>query len=135
LDLLINSKLKTRMREKLNPIRLLEIWGWPADHISFNPSLKESEADFFRARGSSHDGTVYFSTLNLQELLIGLVNKKSFSRKNPPIKGKIVIDIKYQVGFIKLAIVFGKINIAGGCYPGQRDRCRISVKCEYIYKE
>ncbi len=120
-------------KQKLNPLDWIKSWNCNINHISFNPNLKESDADFYKTSGSAHDGTMIFTRQNIEKLLIDLANKQSSSVKNPPDSKKNWIDIKYEVGFIKLATVFGKVDLPIGRYPGQRERCRISVKCHYVY--
>ena len=42
-------------------------------------------------------------------------------------------EIKYTVGKISIAMVFGRVTLGGNTFPGQKERIRIPVKCEYIY--
>ena len=120
-------------REKLNPLKLMNEWGWDTKHIKFNPDLKESERDFFRNRRCTHDGTSVFTKQMLQDLLVDLANMKCSSNKNPPDKERQLIGINYELGFIKKAAVFGTVNLLAGCYPGMRESATISIKCDYIY--
>ena len=124
---------KNYQKTKFNPLVLINRLGWKCDHISFNPALKHSEHDFFRIRGSSHDGTFIFTYEILEMLLSDLANMQSFSLKNPPADDKKLIGIKYELGWIKLATVFGTVDLPCGRVPGQRERARVSVKCEYVY--
>ena len=122
---------KNYKREKINPIDFMKKYGINKDisHIKFNPNLKNSESDFFRVKGSKHDGTMFFTFENIGNLLGVLILQESFSKKNPPDSNKDLISINYEIGYIKIATIFGQFN----GFFGQRERCRINVKCEYVY--
>ena len=101
-------------KQKINPVELMNSWGWEVDHITFNPNIKESDCGFFRHRRATHDGTLIFTQEMLQNLLLPLANKEKYSKKYPPVDWKLVKDIHYQVGFIKLAMVFGEVDLPVG---------------------
>lgn len=122
----------------LNPLEILKNWVGVDEedisHISFNPSLKESEADYHRSAGSSHDSTLIFTIQSLGRLFYPLCASESSSILNPPDPTKKLKRIRYEIGNLKWAQVFGTVNICGGKYPGLSERMRISVKCYYDYE-
>jgi hypothetical protein len=113
----------------INPIEMMKGFGWPADHITVDDSIKP---DYQIIRNVAHDGTVVFEVELLQNVLINLAQKSSYYKKTPPDFGKIK-DVKYTVTNLRLATVFGNVDLPAGNYPGEKQRARIGVKCEYIY--
>ena len=122
-------------KEKHNPIELIKTF-WPnanVEHITYDPKLKKGEYNVIRQCGG--DGTLAFTLEMLQKGLIDIVNGHSFFKKTEPDWGKVKY-IKYTVGDIKHATVYGMIKLKCSKtqkYPGQRERIRMPVKCEYIY--
>jgi hypothetical protein len=117
-------------REIYNPMDILKkYFKNEPEHIKYNPDLK---GDYEIIRQCQHDGTAIFTIELMGEVLKNLVNKESFYKPVPPDFEKIK-DIKYEVGPLRIATVFGNVELPAGCYPGEKQRARIAVKCEYIY--
>lgn len=122
-------------REKHNPLNLIKNF-WPdadATHIKYDPNLKKGDFNIIRQSGG--DGTLIFTLEMLQEGLINLMNKQSFPTSNEPDWEKLK-DITYTLGDMKHATVFGMIFLKCSKthkYPGQKERIRMPVKCEFIY--
>jgi hypothetical protein len=120
-----------------NPIDLIANF-WPnanINHITYDPKLKKG--DFNVIRQSGGDGTLTFTLEMLEKGLIGIVNMQSFCTSKEPKDWSKVKAIKYTVGSMRHAIVFGMLELKCSKdrkYPGQRERIRMPVKCEYIYK-
>ena len=124
------------MKQRHNPIDLIkEFWpGASVDHITYDPDMKNGEYDIIRQSGG--DGTVMFTMEMLQKGLIGIANANSYYRLTEPEDWSKVKQIKYTVGPMRHVTVFGMIYLACSKdrkYPGQRERIRMPVKCEYIY--
>lgn len=117
-------------RERINPLELMKKWDWDTPHIEFEPFFK---GNLSINRQVSHDGTFVFYQEILQDTLIRLANKETY-KKNDYTKNKAIVDIKYTIGWLYLFTVYGQVKIAGGTYPGMKQRTRLSVKCEYIYE-
>ena len=117
-------------KEYHNPIDLIEKW-WPeADisHIEYDPDMKKGEYQIVRQSGG--DGTMLFTIQMLQEALIPLVNMSSFYKPKAPKSWGNIKGIKYRIGPIKHATVFGMIKLRCSKthkYPGQKERVRIPV--------
>tara|TARA_R110000751_G_scaffold152946_5_gene258118 strand:- start:1313 stop:1708 length:396 start_codon:yes stop_codon:yes gene_type:complete len=130
------SKFK---RERHNPIDLMKQW-WPdvdISHITYDPSMKPSERQYWRMGNSASDGTKIFTIEMLQKSLLPLLNGTSTYRPEEPKDWSTVKGINYTIGNISHAIVYGMIYL--DCsktqkYSGQRERVRIPVRCEYVYK-
>lgn len=121
-------------RERHNPIDMIKYF-WPTadvSHITYDPSLRKGDFDIIRQ--SSHDGTLIFSDEIIQNTVITLANMQAYHASRPP-DWDMLDHIKYVVGDLKIAIVYGTVDLPAGRYPGQKERTRIPVKCEYIYKE
>lgn len=119
-------------RQKLNPIELMKSLGWEIKHITFNPGLKQGDADIYIGRGSTHDSTMCFTLENLQRCLIPVANNQTYCKKHT-IDFERLKHIEYEIGYVKIATVFGLVNIPAGRFPGQKERIRMSVKCKYVY--
>ena len=123
-------------KERNNPIELIKNL-WPeanVDHITYDQNLKSGDYDIVRQSGG--DGTLLFTLEMLKKGLIGIVNANSFFKLTEPDWSKIK-GIKYTIGKIRHVTVFGMIKLR--CsekrkYEGLRERIRMPVKCEYIYK-
>ena len=124
-------------RDYHDPIKLIKMY-WPdADigHIEYDPDMKPSEAEYYKIKQSTHDGTMLFTHELLQELLVSLVNMSTHYTPTEPKDFSKVEKIKYKIGKIRHSIVFGMVNINGRKMPGQKERVRLYVKCEYVFKE
>lgn len=116
-------------KQRLNPIELMNNWKWPTSHVSFDENLK---GDYQIIRGTSHDGTAIFEDELLQQTLINLASGTSFFKKDEPDFTRLK-EIRYTVGYLNLATVYGSVDLPAGNYPGEKQRARIAVKCEYVY--
>lgn len=124
-------------KEYYNPIELIERF-WPeanVDHIIYDPKLKKGDFNIIKQSGG--DGTLLFTLQMLQNGLIDIVNAKIGSTSNKPKDWSKVKSIKYTVGKMRHATVYGMTKLR--CsetrkYPGLRERITMPVKCEYIYK-
>lgn len=129
-------KIMNFTRQYHNPLELIEQWGRnnvDLSHIEYDPTLKHGQYSIIRQCG--HDGTLFFTVEMMQKALLPLINKQSYWKKNTPKNWDDVIDIRYKIGRMKHATVFGKVKLQCGTYPGQRERIRIPVICEIITKE
>lgn len=119
-------------RHYSNPLEIIEyLWpGAKVNHIIFDPELRKGDYDIIRQLG--HDGTFTFYYNLLGDVLINIVNMTSCTA-TPPDDWEDVIGIRYTVGRMKVSTVYGPINMKVGVFPGQKDRIRMPVKCEYIY--
>ncbi len=101
------------------------------EHITINPNLtKKTGAQYEIIRGSSHDGTLLFTCQLLAKCMEPVVNKKSYW-KGQNLEG--VKDVKYEIGVISMATVFGRVKVPAGEINGERQRVRMAVKCTLIY--
>lgn len=125
-------------KELHDPMELIKTW-WPdadVSHITYDPNMKAGDRDYWRIEQTGGDGTMTFTIEVLQKALIPLLNKSTFARKTEPKDWSKVRDIKYTIGKIRHVTVFGMILLRCSKthkYPGQRERVRIPVKCEYAY--
>jgi len=119
-----------------NPIKLIKTY-WPeADigHIEFDPEMGRADGEYCRIEQCGHDGTAMFTIEMLQRSLLPIVNKATHFKGTEPDWSKVK-DIRYKVGPICHAIIFGYLKLRcseSNKYPGQRERVRYPVKCEYI---
>lgn len=123
-------------KEILNPLELMARW-YPGrvDHIKFDSKLQKG--DYFMRRQSSHDGTASFTFQMFESAFLPLVNMSSVSKSTCPKNWEEVIAIRYTVGPMRHAKVFGKILLACSNthkYPGMRERISFPVVCEYLFK-
>lgn len=127
----MNSK-----KDKYDPIDLIKKW-WPdADisHITYDKDMKIGGGDYLRIEQSGGDGTLSHTIQMIQKSLLPILNKESFTRNNEPSDWSKVKDIKYVIGPISHATVFGMVNLrCGGSFSGQRERVRYPVKCDYEF--
>ena len=120
-------------KEYHNPIKLIHGY-WPhasTDHINYDPDMHQGEYNVIRETG--HDGTLLFTIAMLQKALVEIVNGWSFYKPTKPKNWSEVKYIKYTVGPIRHAIVFGKLQLSGKKMPGMKERIRMPVNCKYIY--
>ena len=123
-------------RERHNPVELIkEFWpDAPVNHITYDPEMLEGEYNVIRQTTS--DGTLAFTLEMLQRGLIEIVNMQSLCIPTKPKDWSKVKAIKYTLGKMRHATVFGNVNLPCSStrkYPGQRERIRMPVKCEYIF--
>ncbi len=122
-------------KEHHNPIYLINNF-WPqadVSHISYDPKMKRGEYNVIRQCGG--DGTMTFSIAMLQKGLIEIVNGQSYFKGTEPDWEKVK-SIKYTVGPMRHVTVYGMIKLKcskTNKYPGQRERIRMPVNCEYVY--
>ena len=119
-------------RDYINPLDLINSYWSDVDisHIEYDSDLKVKDSDYCRIEQGGHDGTLLFTIELLQKSLLPLLNKSTYHISVDMDKVK---DIKYKIGKIRLSTVFGMVNLRCGRYPGQVERVRIPVVCEYIY--
>lgn len=124
-------------RQKHNPLELIKQY-WPdadVSHIEFDPSLRRGKYSIIR--GSGGDGTLSFTTQMLQESLIPLLNMQSYYRPELPDDCNDIKAIKYRVGWMRHVTIFGMVYLKCSKdhkYPGQRERIRLPVISELVYR-
>lgn len=122
-------------REKHNPIELMKMW-WPdADlsHITYDPKMKASDREYWRIEESGGDGTLSFTIEMLQKALLPIINMCSTCKRTEPKDWRLVKGMKYTIGDMRHATVYGKVELrCGGKYHGQLERVRFPVRVEYI---
>lgn len=114
-----------------DPIELIKGW-WPnadVSHIEYDPGMKASDREYWRIEQSGGDGTLLFTIEMLQKALLPLINKTTSYKPTAP---DVPCDIRYTIGSMRHVTVFGIVELRCGRYPGQRERVRIPVRCEYI---
>lgn len=122
-------------RIKLNPLDVVrDQFGVELNHITYDPSLRKADCHYQVIRQTSHDGTLLFTHELLASALVEIANMHSYSKKLPPKDWDKVIAIKYTLGPLWLTTVYGRVNLPAGNYPGEKQRVRMSVVCEYIYE-
>ena len=127
----------TFSKQKHNPLELIKQY-WPdadVSHIEFDPTLKKGKYSIIRQSGG--DGTMLFTIQMLQEGLILLVNMQSMFKPDEPEDWSNVKAIKYKVGYMRHATVFGMIYLKCSKdhkYPGQRERIRLPVVSELVFR-
>lgn len=95
------------------------------EHITYNPALTRlNGAQFDMVRESKHDGSGNFTADMLRDSLGRLILKQVCDTR---LDRTGAIDIKYEVGTIRNAAVYGASSM--------RERMRIPVKCILIYPE
>lgn len=123
-------------RIKLNPVDVVrDQFGVELGHITYDPSLRKSECHYQVIRQTSHDGTLLFTHELLAKSLVEIAKMYSYSKKMPPKDWEKVIAIKYTLGPLWLTTVYGRVNLPAGSYPGEKQRVRMSVLCEYVYAD
>lgn len=126
-------------REFHNPIELIKEW-WPEaniDHITFDPSFKSKDRDYWRVASSGGDGTYQFTIDMLKKCLLPLVNKSTYYNKISEEDILRAVDIKYVIGKVWHARVYGMIYLRCSKdrkYHGLKECARIPVKCIFIYE-
>ncbi len=124
-------------KERHNPIELIKRF-WPdadTQHIIYDPTMKKGDYEIIRQSGG--DGTLLFTIQMLQEALLGILNMQSWFKLTEPNAWEKVKAINYTIGTMRHVTVYGMIYLKCSTthkYPGQRERIRMPVKCEYIMK-
>ena len=98
--------------------------------------MKAGDRDYWRIEQSGGDGTLIFTIKILQKALLPLLNKTTYYNQTPKADLDRAVDIKYKIGDMWHSTVSGMIYLKcskGHKYPGQKERVRIPVKCEYVY--
>ena len=124
-------------KKRINPFNVVK-YTWPeadVSHITLDPSLREG--DFQVIREMKSDGTLIFTQQLLQEALLNIVNGNSY-KVSEDVDWDNLLQIRYTVGEMRMATVYGLVHL--NCskttkYRGQRERVKMWVKCEYVYKE
>lgn len=95
-------------------------------HITFDPKV---DHQYRIIRSHSHDGTTMFTRDLLSGCMRRLFNRTThFKPMGPPPENHLPY---YTIGNIRHAMVFGKVNLPAGRYPGCRESFVIPVRCEY----
>ena len=134
----MNIYSKKFTKQHHDPIELMKSY-WPdADisHITYDENMKPSDRQYWRMWNIGGDGTLLFTIQMMQKCLLPLINGNCFYLPEGPEDWSKVKGIKYTIGRMSHATVFGMIKL--GCsndrkYPGQQERVRIPVKCEIVY--
>lgn len=122
-------------RIKLNPLDVVrDQFGVELNHITYDPSLRKADCHYQVIRQCAHDGTMMFTCDLLAETLHNLIKMESYAKKSPPNFSKLVA-IKYTVGPLWLSTVYGQVQLPAGTYPGEIQRTRMRVACEYVYAD
>jgi uncharacterized alpha/beta hydrolase family protein len=120
-------------REYINPIIFLKNLGFELpSHITINEKLsKRNVAQYEIIRQVSHDGTVVFTHNLLKDVLAPLWKKETYYKRD---NIDNVIDIRYEIGLISLATIYGKVKLPCGNVNGEKQRARVPVKTILIYE-
>lgn len=127
-------------RELHNPKELIAKL-WPdadSSHITYDENFNNADRDYWVRRQTGHDGTSIFTIQMFEKAFIELMNKQAAPTHRLPDPAKNLVDIKYVIGPMKHATVFGQVKL--GCsetnlYPGQKERVKMAVKVEYVYQD
>jgi len=114
--------VKLTHREWINPLECLKERGIDASEwLTFDPHVVPQ---YRIIRQQSHDGLVAFTEQMIGEVLDGLATRTSFYKPDgPPARPP-----KYIVGWLRLAVAYGKVDLPCGRYPGQRERITLPVR-------
>jgi len=123
--------------EILNPIEIMEGYGWKIPHVTFDSNLqkgRDSEGCEVHeiVRRSAHDGTLAFTIELLQISLIDLANKDLVCKEWKINIENLLRDIHYTIGNIHLVSTSGMVELPAGNFPGVIQEVRIPVKIKYI---
>lgn len=119
-------------RQYINPVAWLADLGVDCSHITYDPTLTPRSCEYRIRRGSTHDGTLAFTLDLIKEALRPIALKSSFYQTTEPADWSAIADVRYTVGPLRLAAVFGDVDLPVGRYPGQRERVSLPVRCEYV---
>lgn len=99
-------------------------------HVTFDP---EMEPQYHIRRGSTNDSTLILQIELIERALLPLINCETYYLPmGLPDEGFVP---QYTVGRIRLATVFGMVNLPCGRYSGQRQRLVIPVSVRYAPKD
>ena len=115
---------------RLNPIETIkefypsfEIPNW----ITYDKSINK-DFQYKIIRQCSHDGTRIFHYELIKKVLHNVLERSSFYKPNEStVEPTYPI---YQLGDIHVLIVYGRVDLSCGNYPGEKERIWIPVKCE-----
>lgn len=125
--------MKNWRREKINPLEFIKA-NWPdfdCSHITYDANFKRSSREYWIVRGGGHDGTQLFTWEMLRDAVAPLMLQQSCLKSKIP-DAEAGRGMRYVVGPMLLATVFGMVDLKCGRYPGQRERVRIPVICEVV---
>jgi hypothetical protein len=117
--------LFSHLRE--NPIKVIEHLypGYEkADYIIYDKKVN-TDFQYRIIRQYSHDGTFIFHKDLLYQVLNNLIMRTSYYKPTG-----YCPSIKYIVGDIHIITVYGKVDLACGRFPGEKERVWLPVKCE-----
>ncbi len=80
-------------------------------------------------REIKHVGTKAFEYDFMLNALMPLLQRNSHYRAEPPKENMLPV---YTVGQIKMATVYGQVDLPIGRYPGERQRIRIPVRVDWV---
>lgn len=119
----------------LDPLFLIRSkFGVECSFIRYDPGLKRSNSQYCIIRQVSHDGTLMFQNDLLIKTLRNLVERISYHKQNPPDPSRKLVGVNYVVGDLWLSTVYGTVKLGSGNFPGQSQRARIPVVCEWVYE-
>ncbi len=122
-------------RDYHDPMELIKQY-WPeadVSHIEYDPEMKAADREYWRIEGCGHDGTMMFTIEMLQKCLLPIVNMTTHFVPTEPSDASKLKAINYKIGKIRHVTVFGMVELRAGRYPGQKERVRLPVVCEYVY--
>lgn len=102
-------------------------------HIKYDQNVNENY-DYQVIRSSSHDGTMLFTMMLIDQALDALIGKKTYCTNtitNEELKQ--LTDIEYFIGDIRIETEYGMQDLPAGRYSGQTDTVYIPVRCKYIF--
>ncbi len=99
--------------------------------IKYDTDLWKGDYDI--VRGSKHDGTGLFTWQMYRKTLEPILNRVSYGKNEAP-DLEYIANIFYTIGPMRVSTVYGTIEINGLKMFGERQRVRMSVKCEYELK-
>lgn len=129
--------MTTWRREVINPVEALKAYfdAELPEHVTFNPDMKWSDRQYFRVAAESNDGTLSLSANCLARCIEPLIKMESYYKPTFPVNARNLIGIKYTIGMVYHAVVYGQVKLGCGECQGQRESYRIPVICEYVYGE
>lgn len=128
----------TSHRERLTPAECLRAMRWAGflkgdgeptlpEWITYDPSLVPQ---YHIRRGSAHDGTALFSVELIAKAFAPLLRRESYFKPMGDFDPSRELP-RYTIGPLRVAAVFGTVDIPAGRFPGQRERVSLPVRCEY----
>lgn len=95
-------------------------------HIVVDPKVKYQ---YRIIRHCDHDGTLLFSHDLIVKAMENLLCRTSYYRRDPIPEGMVP---RYTIGRIRIAAVFGMVDLKCGRYPGMRESVIIPVRVEHV---